>query len=131
MDKFWSWFWGETDVMDGILDGSEVPDASAVEQKLEKQKIRETARKRAGTHTIEQLERRGLRAAYLTLAILCCITLIGVLLVVVANLPMYGQENPRTVEVVKRYVESGLQETGAVNIARLIRWENPTSCSPR
>ena len=115
-EKFWNWFWGDSDVMEGILDGSEEPDASAVEKKREKRMIQEITRDQAGTRTLEALERKGLRAAYLTLAILCCVTLIGVLLVVVANLPMYGQENPRTVEVVRRYVESGLQETGAVNI---------------
>ena len=53
---------------------------------------------------------------YNVVAVICCLLLIGVLLYTVARLPHYGEENPRTVEVVERYVERGVEETGAVNI---------------
>ena len=53
---------------------------------------------------------------YNLIAVFCCILLIGVLLYTVSILPRYGEENPRTVEVVQRYVEHGLEETGATNI---------------
>ena len=38
------------------------------------------------------------------------------LLFTISYLPRYGVENPESILVVKRYVENGLQETGAVNI---------------
>ncbi|MCR4690173.1 MAG: hypothetical protein K5739_02360 [Lachnospiraceae bacterium] len=53
---------------------------------------------------------------YNAIAVICCLLLIGVLLYTVAILPHYGEENPRSVEVVERYVEKGLEETGATNI---------------
>ena len=53
---------------------------------------------------------------YTVIAVISCVLLIGVLLFTVANLPRYGEENPRPVEVVERYVEKGLEETGAVNV---------------
>ena len=53
---------------------------------------------------------------YNLIAVVCCLLLIGVLLYTVSILPRYGEENPRSVEVVQRYVEKGLEETGATNI---------------
>ncbi len=53
---------------------------------------------------------------YNLIAVICCLLLIGVLLYAVSLLPSYGEENPRSVEVVERYVEHGLEETGATNI---------------
>ena len=38
------------------------------------------------------------------------------MLYVVSMLPSYGAENPWAVDVIRRYVEKGIQETGAVNI---------------
>lgn len=46
-----------------------------------------------------------------------CIFLVAMLLIAVSYLPSYGHmENPVNNEVSERYIESGLQETGAVNI---------------
>jgi multicomponent Na+:H+ antiporter subunit B len=42
--------------------------------------------------------------------------LITVLLYCVANLPRFGQENVKATVVTQRYIEKGLEETGAVNI---------------
>jgi len=54
---------------------------------------------------------------YLSGAVLFCICLLGVLLYMVACLPASGTaERPVNNEVSARYIESGLQETGAVNI---------------
>lgn len=51
------------------------------------------------------------------MAVLFCLALITVLLLTVSNLPPYGSaENPTSNEVVERYIMSGLEETGAVNI---------------
>ncbi len=53
---------------------------------------------------------------YNLVAVISCILLIGVLLYTVSRLPRYGEENVRATEVTKRYVEQGLEETGATNI---------------
>lgn len=54
---------------------------------------------------------------YYTVAVIVCLTLVSVLIYTVFHLPFFGAENsPAANEVVKRYVEKGLEETGAVNI---------------
>lgn len=57
------------------------------------------------------------RKFYKVAAILCCLTLTVVLLVTVAYLPPTGNaKNPVNNEVAAKYIEDGLQDTGAVNI---------------
>ena len=54
---------------------------------------------------------------YHILAVVFVVVLVGVLLVAVSNLPTFGDpNNPVNNEVAQRYIENGLQETGAVNI---------------
>lgn len=54
---------------------------------------------------------------YIIAAILFCIALAGLLLYTVSYLPATGNaDRPVNNEVPERYIESGLQETGAVNI---------------
>lgn len=54
---------------------------------------------------------------YKVLAVAVAVAIISVLLATVSQLPEFGNpNNPANNEVVDRYVESGLQETGAVNI---------------
>lgn len=54
---------------------------------------------------------------YKVLAVVVAVAIISVLLATVSQLPEFGNpNNPANNEVVDRYVESGLQETGAVNI---------------
>ena len=58
-----------------------------------------------------------MRVLYALLAIALCVSVITVLLTTVSNLPSFGGEhNPINNEVSQRYIERGLQETGAVNI---------------
>lgn len=54
---------------------------------------------------------------YVTAAVVFCLSLAGILLAMVAFLPPVGEaDKPVNNEVPARYIESGLQETGAVNI---------------
>ena len=54
---------------------------------------------------------------YNFIAVIFCISLSFVLLTVVSYLPEFGNpSNPTNNEVSERYIESGLEETGAVNI---------------
>ena len=60
--------------------------------------------------------RKLFKRFYNLIAVVCCILLIGVLLYTVSMLPKYGSENPAATVVTERYVEKGLEETGATNI---------------
>ena len=54
---------------------------------------------------------------YNAFSVIFCLCLVFILLVGVSYLPKYGhEENPVNNEVSARYIEQGLQETGAVNI---------------
>lgn len=54
---------------------------------------------------------------YRVFSVLFCVLLVGMLLEAVSFLPTFGHpENPANNEVAARYIEKGLQETGAVNI---------------
>ncbi|MCI6004762.1 MAG: hydrogen gas-evolving membrane-bound hydrogenase subunit E [Blautia sp.] len=62
-------------------------------------------------------EVRVFRKAYRIFSVLFCLFLVTMLLTAVSNLPSFGNaSNPVNNEVSERYIESGLQETGAVNI---------------
>jgi len=57
------------------------------------------------------------RGVYCALCVLICVTMIALLMFTVTNLPSFGSPNhPINNEVSARYIEKGLQETGAVNI---------------
>lgn len=58
-------------------------------------------------------ENRGL---YLFLCVLVSVVFITIMLLVVYNLPTFGQPiNPTNNEVMERYLEKGIEETGAIN----------------
>lgn len=68
----------------------------------------------------ERNQRAGTRAGrmvYCALCVMVCLMMIALLLYTMASLPAFGSENhPINNEVSARYIEKGLQETGAVNI---------------
>jgi multicomponent Na+:H+ antiporter subunit B len=54
---------------------------------------------------------------YRITAVVCCVALVAILLIAVSYLPPVGNpENPAHNEVVDKYIEDGLQDTGAVNV---------------
>lgn len=60
---------------------------------------------------------RLFRKFYKIFCVIFCLCLVFILLVGVSSLPKYGhEENPVNNEVSARYIERGLQETGAINI---------------
>lgn len=62
-------------------------------------------------------EIRIFQKLYRIFCVLFCVFLVFMLLVGVSYLPTFGRaENPANNEVAGRYIENGLQETGAVNI---------------
>lgn len=65
----------------------------------------------------DNIELKAFRRLYHVTSILFCLFLIALLLVTVSYLPATGTiERPVNNEVAARYIESGLEETGAVNI---------------
>lgn len=65
---------------------------------------------------IEALEIRSFLKVYNILSVVACLVLIAVLLVAVSYLPRFGSAySPDVNEVAKRYVEKGVEETGATN----------------
>ena len=115
--RFKKWVMGRTDVMDRILDdASEIYDQPRETIKKQRMELVREMEERPGYERTVEAEQKGFYLIYHIVAVISCILLIGVLLYTVAMLPRYGEENVRADEVVERYVEHGLEETGAVNI---------------
>ncbi|MCI9650896.1 MAG: hypothetical protein HFH98_03280 [Lachnospiraceae bacterium] len=110
------------------LDGTKDPFLDQVEMKKQKPLAEsEEARKRreqdskaleAKVYDLEHnFEMRIFNRIYRVFCILFCIFLVVMLLAAVSDLPPFGHaENPANNEVAQRYIEKGLEETGAVNI---------------
>lgn len=72
---------------------------------------------RAALSQAEERWLRGFRSTYQVMAVILCMGIISVLLWTVAYLPTFGNAgNPDNNEVSARYIERGVQETGAVNL---------------
>ena len=87
-------------------------------QKQKRQKEKEKMKLTEQVYDIEHnSELRIFRKVYRIFSALFCIFLVVMLLTAVSALPHFGNEdNPVNNEVAARYIENGLQETGAVNI---------------
>ncbi|MDO4633157.1 MAG: MnhB domain-containing protein [Eubacteriales bacterium] len=115
--KFSRWLSGENDP---YLDHIEMKpqkkamSAEAIRKKREKSKEKGVKK----SFDLEKnTELKLFRGGYKIFSVLFCLALIFVLLTGVSGMPPFGQmDNPANNEVSQRYIESGLQETGAVNI---------------
>ena len=107
---------GDVELLENVSDAAEVPDSPREELKRQKKEFVSRVYQRSEMERIARAEKKSFLLFYRMVAVISCLLLIGVLLFTVANIPRYGEENPRTLEVVRRYVEQGLQETGALNI---------------
>ncbi len=89
-----------------------------VDQAVSEQRHEEKKRLLEQIYDIEHNpEMRIFNKIYRLFAFLFCIFLVLMLLIAVSNLPTVGSaDRPVNNEVAKRYIENGLQETGAVNI---------------
>ncbi len=74
----------------------------------------------AEAHTlknVDRVERRVFSRTYTVASVLLVLFLSAVLLLTVSNLPRYGSADaPVNNEVSERYIESGIEETGATNL---------------
>ena len=115
-NRFLPWLYGEQDVMDRMAEYVESPDMTRSELKKITRSVEEEYKNRPDVLEAIGRSRSRFRRLYLAVALISCVALTLVLLYTISLMPRYGEENPRTKEVVSRYVEEGLQETGAVNI---------------
>lgn len=115
--RFFRWFGGEKDPYLGELEMQpqeeyHVSEEAILRQEKEHDAIMDKvydAQHNKGLHLFHSL--------YEITSVLFCLFLIALLLVTVSHLPAVGTvTRPVNNEVAKRYIENGLEETGAVNI---------------
>lgn len=114
--RFLDWLDGDFNAEVNIMETDETPYINRDEIKEGIAEIKKDLKKGDKVHRLEAAERRNYYRIYHAVAIISAVLLIGVLLFIISYLPRYGQENPETTEVVRRYVEKGVEETGAVNV---------------
>ena len=121
--KFRSWVDGETDPLEhGMEAHTAVPRKEGMFDSPDHEKAvrEELARLYGDSDKTAILRARGIRyfqRFYKIMSVVLCLGIILVLLWTVASLPVTGvASNPDNNEVAARYIERGLQETGAVNI---------------
>lgn len=120
-----AWLENDTDLLDREMIEAEtrLPERESEEERewrrrrreedeAERQQVVENLK-----HINEDVTPRVGRGIYGVLCALVCISMISLLLYTVTMLPSFGSEtHPIQNEVSRRYIESGLEETGAVNI---------------
>ena len=109
-------FWEELSGMESYLDTEERPDASRAEQKSGIRAWEERLLADPQLQLGIRARQKRFQTVYRITAVVSCIVFIAVMLYMIAHLPQFGTANPRAGEVAQRYIEEGLEETGAVNI---------------
>ena len=115
--KFETWLGGSKDPYVGYVE-MQKQSIDPEYEKLKKQNMMEKKEIRERIYDLENNSKiRKFRKIYRGFSILFCLFLVAMLLFAVADLPPFGNaDNPVNNEVSARYIEKGLQETGAVNI---------------
>ena len=117
LTRLMQWASGKTDPYLGNMETREQPESAPNEFLLRKHK---RDRDFVIQHVYDQKHNRfykGFQRFYKIASIVCCLSLIAILLVAVSYLPPVGSpDNPVSNEVAAKYIEDGLQDTGAVNI---------------
>lgn len=104
-----SWDAGEFDFTNALYSGSALPQTGGG-TKDHPWKLEPVGR-------LEQGEIKSFRKSYPFFAVVLCCIMIGFLLLTVESLPTFGAPDaPAHNEVMERYVEKGMEETGAVNV---------------
>lgn len=129
MSKLWKWKQGTQQVgFKDWLDGKKDPFLNEVEMEPKQEKkpdakmLRERLRDRNLMYenlydANKNKEIRLFEKIFPIASIIFCILFIVLMMIMVSYLPPVGNaSNPDNNEVTKRYIENGLQETGAVNI---------------
>lgn len=114
---FSRWFYGENDTLLGKVEMKPQKEYEPKEGEI-RDLLQERALLREHIYDVDDNRKlKVFRRMYQIAAVIFCLTLISIMLVAVSWLPQNGNpDNPVNNEVSARYIESGLQETGAVNI---------------
>ena len=115
-NAFQRWLDGDIDLMANISDAAREHDHARADIKERDKKIAREIDSRRETVLMIAREREGLKMVYDVIAVICCVLVILVFMYIIAQLPLYGAENVRATTVAERYIEHGLEETGAINI---------------
>ncbi len=116
-EAFYRWLNGEVTLNEEKFEVVHQPKSRRRKKRYieETDAIWDTAKKEAEHLRGKQLQH--FRTVYRLISMLACCSLLLILLLTVSWLPPYAApENPYNNEVSERYIEKGLQETGAVNI---------------
>ena len=115
--RFKQWFYGTEDP---FVDKVEMKPQEEFKESDEVKQERKKERDQMMLDVYDMKHNLGIRLfnkSYKVFSVVFCIALVCMLLVAVSYLPTFGDPtNPANNEVAQRYIESGLQETGAVNI---------------
>ena len=113
-EAFFRWLDGGADPLEGLSEGAEGWDISRKDQRRLTRRSEEASLGEMAN--LQEAERKAFRAGYRIVAVGSALALMLVFLYMCAHITRFGAENPRAAEVADRYVESGLEETGAVNV---------------
>lgn len=115
--KLKTWLEGSRDLYAGNLEMK--PQSLRQEDEATRRRFQED-KKRVRAQAYDTEHNRDMaffKKIYKGFSVLFCVLLVSMLLIGVADLPPFGEaDKPVNNEVAKRYIEKGLQETGAVNI---------------
>ena len=110
---FLDWLQGE-DPLEMIRDGENSPQEGEGQTPQKQRRPVRTAK------SLEKIQFRLLYGMYNLLAVLCCLTLVVVLLATVADLPKFGLLSENAAPLESEYLTEGMEETGAVNIVSAV-----------
>lgn len=115
--KFMEWLDGSRDPYLGNVEMKAQPEYKENAEEILKREEEKRLRLEKIYNISSNREVGLMKKGYTAFCIFFCLFLVVLLLIAVSYLPSYGEENnPVNNEVSQRYIESGLQETGAVNI---------------
>ena len=100
----------------GWVNGEETHSKSIYTGDAEEKRVREQLTPHIESAPAEARQTERFLRFYTVSAVVICVCIVSVLMYTVFNLPLFGAaDNPASNEVVTRYIEKGVEETGAVN----------------
>ena len=108
-EAFLRWERGEVDLLENIQETEPVEPRFLGDKRIENWD-------QTPIETVEETEIRSFGRLYQVLSVVVCLILSGILLYTSAHMPPFGSADvPTSNEVAQRYIEKGVEETGAVN----------------
>ena len=115
--RFKQWMAGEVDQYVGLVEMQRHEEIGVSEKEIESHKKDQEKLFNDIYDRENNWVYRGFLRFYKAAAVISCVALVFMLLVTVSYLPPVGEpSNPAHNEVVEKYIEDGMQDTGAVNI---------------